>query len=1202
MCKDKRLKVNNSGGGNSSRHNLSLSLCHWNVEGLRSKLGLKTNDPDFVNEVDNFDIICFTETHALSRNSFSIAGYCDPFEGIRAKHPRAKKGSGGTAILVKSDIRKGIVFHHSNSPDLIWIQLKKEFFHCPSDIFIGVVYVSPINSTYSLNQDSPIWDELSIMIDKFQNIGKVILMGDFNTRTKSLADFIQSDDTQFTPVPDSYSSDDYEIRTKRLSSDTLCQPKGFVDSLLNICKSSGLRILNGRVLGDLSGNLTCHKWNGSSQVDYGIAHHSLLPLIQYFRVHDHLNHLSDHCKISLRLRVSRNTPPDKTKLFQLPTRFKWNEQSLADFKEELLQVDSQTIIQEAMQNASTNLDVESLASNISDIQVTAANTATGKPDIRQILKSRFKKRNGVRHKKWFDPDCKSEKLLLNSIGKKLVRNPRDAQLREHFFRLRKSYKGLLKRKARNYKTQLLSAMETMADQNPQQYWKLLDELKNNTKDGPTRIGVAPQDLIEHYTTLLHKPSTPDPELSETITNLSAEPFFSDIDYLITCDEVTSKIRSLKSGKAPGLDRISSEMLKASVITMVPLYTKLFNSIYSQGKYPHSWNSGYIVNIHKGGPISDPNNYRGITISNALAKVFSMILNDRLDKYLSENNILCPNQIGFKKLTRTTDHMFIIRTLIDKYVKHGNSPIFACFVDFRKAFDSVWRQALLFKLLKSNIRGKMFNIIQDMYQHDRVCLKIEQDRTDFFSCNTGVKQGDVLSPNLFNLFLNDLPSHIAGQDCDSPTLGETDINSLLYADDLVIFSLSSSGLQASLDKLNSYCQTWRLEVNIEKSKVLQCCKSGRMCNESFLIGGQTIECVQEYKYLGILFSASGSLTPARHNMHDRALKAVFKLKSCTQDSNLPPALALKLFDQVIKPVCLYGSEIWGIEDLASSKYSRINGFDSLFYCLPIETIQLSFCKHILGVSKKTTNAAVMGELGRFPLGIDVVSNVIGFWNHATSNTANPLLSKAVEVSIDLDSSGKCSWVSFLSKLLPILNENTSLANIHPNQIVDKLKRRYITSWRNTLDNHHNPLGGKLSTYRTFKSNFCFEQYLSEVKNDSHRRSLAKLRSSNHTLAIETGRYTRPITPRNERICRLCLSDEIEDECHFLLYCNTFSDLRSSFIVPFLNANIKCLSSTLQIGYFLNSGQEVIRSVAKYCHLAFAARHAILSGGTQSLAQA
>jgi hypothetical protein len=1195
MCNGKHSRIHKPKGDNSSSLRKSLSLCHWNVEGLQSKSGRKTNDPDFVAELSNFDIVTLTETHSLNRNSFSLSGFCDPFEGIRTKHPKAKKGSGGTAILVKTDIRRGVAFHQSRSPDLIWVQLKKDFFHCPSDIFIGVVYVSPINSSYSLSQESLVWDELSSTVETYQNIGKVMLVGDFNTRTGSLSDFVQSDDNQFTPVPDSYITDDAQALSERLNSDKQCCPKDFVDSLLNICKSSGLRILNGRTLGDLSGKFTCHKWNGSSQVDYGIAHYSLIPLIQYFKIHDHLNHLSDHCKLSLRLNIAHSAVSDDTKLYPLPTRLKWSEQSLSDFKEELLNEEAQKKIQDFLEAPYTSQDIDSLVANINEILVTAAETATGKPDIKHIAKNRSKKPKRIRHKKWFDLDCKSAKDLLNTLGKKLVRDPKNTRLREHFFKFRKEYKGLLKHKARQFKSNLLSAMETMVDQNPQQYWKLMEELKNINSNGAPTVGISPEDLIEHYTALLHKPTMSDPVLTESIKTLSSEPFFAEIDFLITKDEITSKIRSLKSGKAPGLDRISSEMLKASVTTMAPLYTKLFNSIYCHGNYPHSWNTGYIVNIHKGGSVSDPNNYRGITVNSALAKVFGMIINNRLDKYLSDNNTLCPNQIGFRKNARTTDHLFILRTLVDKYVKHGASPLYACFVDFRKAFDSVWRQALLYKLLKYNIRGKMFNIIQDMYRNDSVCLKVDQQRTDFFPCNTGVKQGDVLSPNLFNLFLNDLPSHLS-DDSAAPMLGDTVIDSLLYADDLVILSLSPSGLQSSLNKLHSYCQTWKLEVNLDKTKVVKFCKNGRIGSETFVFNNTLVECVKEYKYLGILVTASGSLAPARSNMYDRALKGTFKLKSCTKDSNISPSLALKLFDQVIKPICLYGSEIWGIEDLTSRKYTKENGFDLSFYTMPVEGIQISYCKYTLGVSKKATNAAVVGELGRFPLGVDIIANIMNFWKHANSINANPLLSAAVSVSVDLDLSGKNSWASFLPNLSRLLGETISTDNLCPKRIVKILKRRYVNHWNRTVHNPNNPLGGKLSTYRTFKSNFCFEEYLSEVKIASHRRQLTKLRISNHKLAVETGRFTRPLTPRSERLCNICQSDQVEDESHFLLSCPTFAALRTSLITPHLPSNIMNLPIELQVGYLLNSGGSTIRSVAKYCYQAFNSRAGSLANNS------
>jgi hypothetical protein len=1195
MCRSKHNCVNTSDrGGNSSGLRLgsqSLRLCHWNIEGIQSKTGVKSTDPDFLKEVNNFDIITLSETHVTKGHSFQIEGFCDPFEGIRCKHPKARKGSGGVAILVKQAIRNGVAFHQSNSPDLIWVQLKKSFFGCTDDIFIGVAYVSPINSTYSLRQDVPVWDTLALEVDKYQQKGKVILVGDLNTRTGSLPDFIQNDDEQFTPVPDSYLPDDTLIINERHNSDNTCRPNDYTDSLLSLCKSTGLRILNGRVIGDLSGNLTCHKWNGSSQVDYGIVHHSLLPLIRFFRVHDYFSDLSDHCKISMCLQIPCPPQKDNTELHCLPPRYKWSDHSVNTFKSGL--ADRLLTSELHTQLSDTNSDgINSLVDNITGFLVSAANSANQCPDLHRISKARSKPKNRTRPKKWFDTDCHSMRRLLKSLGSNMIKDPRNPHTRGLFFRKRKEYKALLKKKARHYKANLLEALENMATTNPKEYWKLVEELRNTGNEDKSSTSCAPTErLMSHYNNLLHNPDASDPNLRDTIDNLKAEPFFASTDFHITEKEVIDKISKLKLGKAPGLDQIDGTLLKASIPTMVPIYTKLFNLIYNKGQYPEAWNMGYIVNIHKGGTTEDPSNYRGITVNSSLAKVFCMILNDRLDHYITDHNLITPRQIGFKKLARTSDHMFIIRTLLDKYVQNG-SPLYACFIDFRKAFDNVWREALLCKLLQANIRGKLFNIIENMYRCDQACLKIGQQRSQFFPCNVGVKQGDVLSPNLFNLFINDLPDFLSG-DTTAPVLGDTTIDSLLYADDLVIFSLSSAGLQQSLSNLDRYCQTWRLAVNLDKTKVIKFCKSGRLCTDVFMLDGHQVECVKAYKYLGVVFSASGSMSTARQNIHDRARKALFKLNSCTRDSAVSPALALKLFDQLIKPICLYGAEIWGTEDLSANKFKKENGFEKAYYPLPIEKVHTSFCKYTLGVTKKATNSAVMGELGRFPLGMDVIAAILNFWSHATGDYNNPLLDEAIAESINLNSRGINSWFSFLSGVCNMLGEQIPSSAASSVSIIEKLKSRYVYYWKKyLLGDPQSPTAGKLSSYRMYKTVFGFEDYLSDIRITKHRRALSKLRISNHSLLIETGRYTIPITHRDLRCCPMCQpTDIVEDEIHFLLFCPTFSHIRDALIWANIGDNIKALSPENQIIYLVNSGGNTIKHVANYIYQAFELRYQV-----------
>ena len=143
----------------------------------------------------------------------------------------------------------------------------------------------------------------------------------------------------------------------------------------------------------------------------------------------------------------------------------------------------------------------------------------------------------------------------------------------------------------------------------------------------------------------------------------------------------------------------------------------------------------------------------------MGKLFLSILDNRLLHHAINNNILHKTQLGFVPGNRTSDAHIIINNIIQKYCHKGNSKIFSCFVDFSKAFDTVPRDILLKKLLSYNIKGKFFKIIRNIYTNDKACVKIQNQVTDSFGINQGVRQGCVLSPLLFNIFLSDLAKNI-----------------------------------------------------------------------------------------------------------------------------------------------------------------------------------------------------------------------------------------------------------------------------------------------------------------------------------------------------------------------------------------------------------------------------------------------------------
>ena len=172
--------------------------------------------------------------------------------------------------------------------------------------------------------------------------------------------------------------------------------------------------------------------------------------------------------------------------------------------------------------------------------------------------------------------------------------------------------------------------------------------------------------------------------------------------------------------------------------------------------PRTRCGGLITPIYKAGGGSDPANYRGICVSSCLGKLFCSILNQSLLDYVSSLNILHKSQIGFLPNNRSADHVFILQTLIDKYVHSHNEKIYACFVDLRKAFDSVWHVGLLNKLLQINVGGCLYNLIKGLYLNSTCSIKIGHNQTRSFHFAKSVRQGCILSPRLFNLYIADLP--------------------------------------------------------------------------------------------------------------------------------------------------------------------------------------------------------------------------------------------------------------------------------------------------------------------------------------------------------------------------------------------------------------------------------------------------------------
>ena len=276
-------------------------------------------------------------------------------------------------------------------------------------------------------------------------------------------------------------------------------------------------------------------------------------------------------------------------------------------------------------------------------------------------------------------------------------------------------------------------------------------------------------------------------------------------------EVLSAIRASKSGKASAADMMSNEILKAMDSNHIDFLTDFFNVCFDSGVYP--WNESIITPLHKKGDKSNPDNYRAIAVSSVIGKIYSTILLERLHIFRKNKCPDPPNQLGFTKGAQTYDHILTMQTIASKY-KKLKKPVYAIFVDFKKAFDSVCRQALFYKMAKLGITGKFYNVLRDMYSNSYAYIKLAGHLSNKLKIAEGTEQGHPLSPDLFKIFLYDL-SHLL-DDNDSPLLS---ISHLLWADDLIMLSLNPEKSQRQLNILNTYCAEWGIEINEIKTEVI-----------------------------------------------------------------------------------------------------------------------------------------------------------------------------------------------------------------------------------------------------------------------------------------------------------------------------------------------------------------------------------------------
>lgn len=305
--------------------------------------------------------------------------------------------------------------------------------------------------------------------------------------------------------------------------------------------------------------------------------------------------------------------------------------------------------------------------------------------------------------------------------------------------------------------------------------------------------------------------------------------------------------------------------------------------------------------HKKGNFTDKDNYRPIAITCVASKILELLILKRCDQFL----ITSDNQFGFKKKHSTDMSVFVLKQVLDYYL-HSSSPVYICFLDASKAFDKINHWNLFSKLLKRNMPVIFVRLLAIWYSTQSFIVRWNNCVSLPFTVTNGVRQGGILSPILFNVYMDEL-SYILNLQSFGCKINNVCFNHMFYADDSVLLAPSPHALQ----KLVTLCEVFAISNDImynTKKSFVMCCKPKHMKNLTVplcYLNGCALKYAETHKYLGVFLNEycndDKDILRQRKGIYARGNVLISRFKHCSPDVKA----------QLFKSYCstLYCSQLW-----------------------------------------------------------------------------------------------------------------------------------------------------------------------------------------------------------------------------------------------------------------------------------------------------
>ena len=526
-------------------------------------------------------------------------------------------------------------------------------------------------------------------------------------------------------------------------------------------------------------------------------------------------------------------------------------------------------------------------------------------------------------------ELKQKSIDITEIWKNEGR-PRNGPTNQERLNVRAVYKKAIKRTRVSANQQTWEKLhDQLADKDTDGFWKSWKRLHNNNKSHlPSVInGISSKnEIAQTFKSHFEKHSKPNnANRVDALNHQFQDKYHAKKaghclncqckEYNASLNTVVDSIFSMKKGKSCDDEGLHAEHFFNAPFSFFQRMQALINAILNHAFVPWQFQYGTIVPIAKDphGNLSDTENYRGITMSPILSKVLEHTLRCLFSGFLTTSRL----QFGFKSGSSTIHAVHLLKETVNYYCEHG-SNVFCSFLDASKAFDRVVHSGLFLKMLNQNVPLIFLDLIMYWYSNLFCRVRWEDQYSDWFFIMAGVRQGGILSPDFYSLYVDDLIPILSKLNVGCHIKNQF-VSAIFYADDMALLSPSLRGLQKLLDACQEFCNDWDICLNPKKSKNLYFGKRIKSL-ANLKLNGCDVEWTEKWPYLGIILHSHtcfNCCVSEKVRKFYRALNCILRIEGRSND-----LLVLRLIEIHCIPILTYGIEIISVANRDTRRQMRV----------------------------------------------------------------------------------------------------------------------------------------------------------------------------------------------------------------------------------------------------------------------------------------